>query len=70
MGDGGLKEVYFDFDQYELDTEDWAILRANAEWLKNIQQHALKSKVIPTNAAPMSTIWLLVPSERKRPNTI
>ncbi len=33
-GDGGLKEVYFDFDQYELDTEDRAILRANADWLK------------------------------------
>ena len=33
-GDGGLREVYFDFDQYELDTEDWAILRANADWLK------------------------------------
>ena len=26
--------MYFDFDQYELDTEDWAILRANADWLK------------------------------------
>ena len=33
-GDGGLKEVYFDFDQYELDTEDRAILRANNDWLK------------------------------------
>ena len=33
-GDGGLKEVYFDFDQYELDTEDRANLRANADWLK------------------------------------
>ncbi len=33
-GDGGLKEVYFDFDQYDLDSEDRAILRANADWLK------------------------------------
>jgi len=34
LGDGGLKDVYFDFDQYELDTEDRAILRAHADWLK------------------------------------
>jgi peptidoglycan-associated lipoprotein len=29
-----LKEVYFEFDRYDLDTEDRAILRTNAEWLK------------------------------------
>jgi len=33
-GDGGLKDLYFAFDQYELDTEDRAILRAHADWLK------------------------------------
>ena len=33
-GDSGLKDLYFDFDQYELDTEDRAILRAHADWLK------------------------------------
>ena len=32
--DSGLKEVYFEFDRYDLDTDDRAILRTNAEWLK------------------------------------
>ena len=32
--DSGLKEVHFEFDRYDLDTEDRAILRTNAEWLK------------------------------------
>lgn len=30
----GLKEVYFEFDRYDLDSDDRAILRTNAEWLK------------------------------------
>jgi peptidoglycan-associated lipoprotein len=29
-----LKDVYFDFDRYNLDDDDRAILRADAEWLK------------------------------------
>ena len=32
--DGALKEVYFDFDRYDLDVQDRTTLRANAEWLK------------------------------------
>jgi len=32
--DGAMKEVYFDFDQYNLDNDDRATLRASAEWLK------------------------------------
>jgi len=30
----GLREVYFEFDRYDLDSNDRAILRTNAEWLK------------------------------------
>lgn len=30
----GVKEIYFEFDRYDLDAEDRATLRANAEWLK------------------------------------
>lgn len=30
-----MKEVYFDFDRYDLDAQDRAVLRANAAWLKN-----------------------------------
>ena len=33
--DSGLKEIYFEFDRYDLDTADRAILRTNAQWLKN-----------------------------------
>lgn len=33
-GDRAVREIYFDFDHYDLDTEDRATLRANAEWLK------------------------------------
>jgi len=29
-----LKEVYFEFDRYDLDSEDRQILKANADWLK------------------------------------
>ncbi len=29
-----MKEVYFDFDRYDLDAQDRAVLRANAAWLK------------------------------------
>lgn len=29
-----LKEIFFAFDQYDLDTEDRSVLRANADWLK------------------------------------
>jgi len=29
-----LKEVYFEFDRYDLDSEDRVILKANADWLK------------------------------------
>jgi len=29
-----LKDVYFDFDQYNLDDDDRATLRASADWLK------------------------------------
>lgn len=32
--DSGVKEVYFEFDRYDLDSEDRTILRANADWLK------------------------------------
>ena len=32
--DRGMKDVYFEFDQYNLDNEDRATLRANADWLK------------------------------------
>jgi peptidoglycan-associated lipoprotein len=32
--ESGLKEVYFEFDRYDLDSDDRAILRTNAEWLK------------------------------------
>ena len=32
--DSAMKEIYFAFDQYDLDTEDRATLRANADWLK------------------------------------
>ena len=32
--DSAMKEVYFAFDQYDLDPEDRATLRANADWLK------------------------------------
>jgi peptidoglycan-associated lipoprotein len=32
--DSGLKEVYFDFDRYNLDSEDRLILKSNANWLK------------------------------------
>lgn len=32
--DSGLKEVYFEFDRYDLDSDDRAILTTNAEWLK------------------------------------
>ena len=32
--ESGLKEVYFEFDRYDLDNEDRAILKTNAEWLK------------------------------------
>lgn len=32
--DGALKDVYFEFDQYNLDNEDRATLRATADWLK------------------------------------
>ena len=29
-----MKDVYFDFDRYNLDNDDRATLRASAEWLK------------------------------------
>lgn len=32
--DSPMREVYFDFDQYDLDNEDRATLRASADWLK------------------------------------
>lgn len=32
--DSAMKEVYFDFDRYNLDNDDRATLRASAEWLK------------------------------------
>lgn len=32
--DSSMKEVYFDFDQYHLDNDDRATLRASADWLK------------------------------------
>jgi len=32
--DSSMKEVYFDFDQYNLDNHDRATLRASANWLK------------------------------------
>ena len=32
--DSSMKEVYFDFDQYNLDNDDRATLRASADWLK------------------------------------
>lgn len=32
--DSALKEIYFAFDQYDLDGEDRATLRATADWLK------------------------------------
>jgi peptidoglycan-associated lipoprotein len=32
---GDLKEVLFDFDRYDLDSEDRRILQTNAAWLKN-----------------------------------
>jgi peptidoglycan-associated lipoprotein len=32
--DSALKEVFFDFDQYSLDSQDRATLRASADWLK------------------------------------
>ncbi len=33
-GDSAMKDVYFDFDRYNLDNDDRATLRATAEWLK------------------------------------
>jgi peptidoglycan-associated lipoprotein len=32
--ESALKEIYFEFDRYDIDTEYRAILRANADWLK------------------------------------
>jgi peptidoglycan-associated lipoprotein len=32
--DNAIKDVYFEFDQYNLDDDDRATLRANADWLK------------------------------------
>lgn len=32
-----MKDVYFDFDRYDLSTDARTILRANADWLKNNQ---------------------------------
>ncbi|MGZ8443149.1 MAG: peptidoglycan-associated lipoprotein Pal [Candidatus Binatia bacterium] len=32
--DSAMKDVYFDFDRYNLDNDDRATLRASAEWLK------------------------------------
>jgi peptidoglycan-associated lipoprotein len=32
--DSAMKDVYFDFDQYNLDEDDRATLRINADWLK------------------------------------
>jgi peptidoglycan-associated lipoprotein len=32
--ENALKEIFFAFDQYDLDTEDRSVLRANADWLK------------------------------------
>lgn len=32
--DSAMTDVYFDFDQYNLDNDDRSTLRANAEWLK------------------------------------
>lgn len=32
--DSAVREIYFAFDRYDLDTEDRATLRTNAEWLK------------------------------------
>ena len=32
--DSSMKDVYFDFDQYNLDNDDRATLRASADWLK------------------------------------
>jgi peptidoglycan-associated lipoprotein len=34
LPDSSMKEVYFDFDQYNLDNDDRATLRASADWLK------------------------------------
>ncbi|HXG53559.1 MAG TPA: peptidoglycan-associated lipoprotein Pal [candidate division Zixibacteria bacterium] len=33
--EGPLKEIYFDFDKYDLRPDARATLKANAEWLKN-----------------------------------
>lgn len=32
--DSAMKDVYFDFDQYNLDNDDRVTLRADADWLK------------------------------------
>jgi peptidoglycan-associated lipoprotein len=32
--DSAMKDVYFEFDQYNLDNDDRATLRASADWLK------------------------------------
>jgi len=32
--DSAVREIYFAFDRYDLDAEDRATLRANAQWLK------------------------------------
>jgi peptidoglycan-associated lipoprotein len=40
-GSGPLKDVYFDFDQYNIRADQHATLAGNSDWLKSNQQNVL-----------------------------
>ena len=60
-----LKDIYFDFDQYNLRADARDILKTNAEWLNKTRQVGCRSKATAMTAARRNITWLSAPSGRK-----
>lgn len=62
-----LKEIYFDFDSYDLRPDARDTLQTNTAWLKASPAVRWRSKVTRTSGGPMNTTWRSVPSGPRLP---
>ena len=53
---GPLKDIYFDFDQYNLSADARDMLKSHSGWLKNNASAQLESRDIATSEEPQSTM--------------
>src|SRR5579885_2560391 len=69
-GTGGpLSDIHFGYNEYNIEPQDGAVLKANASWLQAHPQTRVQVEDTATSAAPRNTTSRSAPSALRPPRT-